>query len=130
MLHQMKRQNQEAYFDIHRTLLRTLKRGELFKVKEGYMHNTNQGMLDLQGTWLKVSKAYLVRSDSRDHFDRLFREHNLPVYDYSVEPNQDNPYAESDHWYEYHMDIYATNLEITRTDNRGLYPDTPKMPLL
>ena len=131
MLKQSNLQKQKEYFDIHRTLLRTLKRGEMFKVKEGYMDNTNQGMLNLQGTWLKVSAAYRVRSESRDYFDNLFEEHHLPIYDYSVEMNDgNNPFAESDHWYEYHMDIYATNLEITRVDNRGLFPETPKLPLL
>lgn len=95
--------------NMHQVLLRRLRVGEQFKVRNGPMANANASMYAQAGNWLTV-KSFKHTTPSRHHHV-LYRECSIPVSYYYVDDAFDS-------WFDYHMDIYQTNLMILKTDRK------------
>lgn len=95
--------------DMHLVVLRKLMVGESFKVRNGPMENSNRSMDMQKGNWVTVTMVN--PSAFSTHHHPIYDECNIPTYHYRVDKSFNS-------WFDYHMDIYETNLMILRTDRK------------
>jgi len=120
---------------IDRMLIRPLRIGEQFKVMPAHlgMRNSNEYMRSLAGQWLTVMdiKENNDTVNRWRYYDPIYRDpfyaDTLITFDYSVEEHEDD-FIE--HWYDYHMDIYATNLRLIDKDNKKVKLTAPNLPTI
>lgn len=119
--------SQEQLQNKHLVLLRPLNVGEQFKVAETLCSNYNEDMEGMEGLWLTVAHKTTKQTNDYDYFNPLFVSLRKKVFDYSIVT--EHPLESSDHWYEYHMDILATNKHILSKEPQftGARPN-PKLP--
>lgn len=120
---------------IDRMLIRPLRIGEQFKVMPAHlgMRNSNEYMRSLAGQWLTVMdiKENENTGGRWRYYDPIYRDpfyaDTLIPFDYSVEEHED---GFIEHWYDYHMDIYATNLRLIDKDNKRVKLTEPNLPTI
>lgn len=120
---------------IKKMLIRPLKVGEQFKVLPPSLNlrNSNEHMRNLRGQWLTImnTRPDNMHVDHWAYYPAIYRD---PLYkdearmvDYSVREHED---GFIEHWYDYHMDIYETNLRLIHKESKGTELLAPNLPTI
>lgn len=118
---------------IHTVLLRPLKDGEHFKVSNPLTrNNTASPMKNFEGEWVTVTKSKQDFDGDYGYFNHVYASLQIPIMVYNIGEDIFNESGVQYAWYDYHMDIYATNLRILKSDraNVPLLKQEPQMPNL